>query len=138
MREILFRGKNRNNEWIQGNLLCYPDVNRAFIHVGDYFKGGACEVIKSTVGQFTGVLDENGRKIFEGDLIQIRFEGDAEPPSTPPVWYETGKVVWHGQLHGWYVIFDSPDGIPIQEYDDCDGVFVIGNIHDNPELLEGA
>ena len=152
MREILFRGKKWNTsvwdetEWVYGSLIdsgnheqvaIYPWVNGASSMSVRQLVHARMESVKhETLGQYTGLTDKNGKRIFEGDIIKIRFEGDAEPPSTPPVWYETGKVIWHEQLHGWYVVFDSPDGIPIQEYDDCDDVFVIGNVHDNPELME--
>jgi len=140
MREILFRGKRIDNgEWVEGMLVQHHEEIKASIvlnHFGVTEEVDFICVDPSTVGQYTGLQDKNGKRIFEGDIIQIRFEGDAEPPSTPPVWYETGKVIWHEQLHGWYVVFDDPDGVAIQEYRDGDDVFVIGNIHDNPELLQ--
>ena len=155
MREILFRGQTRKfgekvrvgdgqklpGHWVYGGVLQGVGAH-SIIYGGENLDDPSdvfdkWPVYTDTLGQYTGLTDKNGKKIFEGDIIQIRFEGDAEPPNTPPVWYETGKVIWHEQLHGWYVVFDSPDGIPIQEYDDCDNVVVIGNIHDNPELLEG-
>lgn len=148
MREILFRGKRKEDgKWIEGylaayDLICpsYPEdtLNATGEYCGQVPYVGFVEVDSESVGQSTTLKDKNGRRIFEGDIIQIRFEGDAEPPGKPESWYETGKVIWHDQLHGWYVVFDSPDGVPIQEYDGCDDVFLIGNIHDHPELMEDA
>lgn len=138
MREILFRGKSLGNgDWLEGSLFIDDKGEKHEILAGYVNYRLSWEVDPETVGLYTGLKDKNGKRIFEGDIIQIRFEGDAEPPSKPESWYETGKVIWHDQLHGWYVVFDSPDGIAIQEYDGCDDVFIVGNIHDHPELLGG-
>lgn len=137
MREILFRGKRlRDGTWVYGNLFVDEKKDKHEILCGYTNYRIAWEVDPKTVGQFTG-LTANGKKIFDGDIIKICFEEDGEPPSTAHVWCEIGKVIWHEQLHGWYVLFDNPDGVQMQEYADyLDDVEVIGNIHDNPELLE--
>ena len=72
MREILFRGKKIDNgEWVEGNYI-FEDFDRVGIHqIGTIIQ---CFVIPETLGQFTGLTDKNGVKIFEGDIVR-RFNG---------------------------------------------------------------
>lgn len=119
MREILFRGQTRSrNEWLEGSLIFYPDVNRAFISLGEYKGiGGFFEVKKDTVGQYTGLTDKNGKKIFEGDILE-NFIGQK-----CAVTYESGY---------YYPLIAFPE-FRCWSTSEC---VVIGNIHDNPELLK--
>ena len=132
MREILFRGKRVDNgEWVYGFLIealnCVTDKNETFIIEQDatYFTYGefacAVEVKPETVGQFTGLCDKNGKKIFEGDILLKGFE--------------KVLVKWNANQCRW--------GIYSNNYEICgfnestQGYFeVIGNIYDNSELLE--
>lgn len=129
MREILFRGKRENTgEWEYGNF-----VKSTFI--GTYIvRKGICEnfvdVIPETVGQYTGLTDKNGKKIFEGDIID-----------TPD---RLVKVVWlegNAQFDLEFIKFahdiriDNFRGIEMRDLVDYE---VIGNIYDNPELLESG
>jgi len=129
MREILFRGKQQSGNWVYGNLSYYPSWNRSVIRTNDPHETDSWEVLSKTVGQFTGLLDKNGKKIFEGDFIYQKFD-DGES--------ETAEVIWHDSPEGigWYVhsISPIPDFYPFCSYD-CDAWEVVGNIHDNPELL---
>ena len=140
MREILFRGKRTDNgEWVYGYytkamyFLNKKEMHIIFAPDGEAFP--CCEfadyeeVIPETVGQYTGLTDKNGRKIFEGDIV----EGNSEYFTfTHPY----GKVVYDG---GQYLIsFDD-----VLEDIECLGAWandveIIGNIYDNPELLEGS
>lgn len=121
MREIEFRGKLLNsNEWIYGGLI--QRDGRAYI-VGISKRGmiDGLEVDPETVGQYTGLSDKIGRKIFEGDIVH----NDYGYP---------GVVEW---LYGSFIIrFFNGDDWDICQYIKEECIKIIGNIHDNPELLE--
>lgn len=122
MREVLFRGKRVDNgEWgygyaVKGNDKKYQMFIAASIGVG-FFTGGiiAYEVIPETVGQFTGLTDKNGKKIFEGDIVE-------SPQGTQ------GVVEWQNAECAFLVNI----GDDWQTMDDCP-YEVIGNIYDNKE-----
>ena len=142
MREILFRGKRLDNgEWVYGsfcmdareqfNGLCGVD---GFIRLYDKSKGKmqTHEVDRETVGQYTGLKDKNGKRIFEDDVCRFRE-------------WSNGEMCWVGKVHWEYQQFMISGG-PNKE---CETMFelcmsrfipenieVIGNITDNPELLE--
>lgn len=128
MREILFKGKRIDNgEWIYGQLWVNRTTTRetAYIVLDD---GDMEEVEPSTIGQYTGLKDKNGVKIFEGDIVTAWSQG----------YQATGEVkqridgLWlmypayqHGKLWG---LCPNPKGVTTVEN--------IGNIHDNPEPKE--
>ena len=130
-KEILYRGKRTDNgEWAEG-LPSY-DINGHITEI-EVFKGFACcypiEVDPETVCQYTGLTDKNGRKIFEGDIIKHYNDG-LNPMKFNIVvikWSEEGCVyVQQSSLGMEYRIFSR--------YREC--YEVIGNIFDNPELIE--
>lgn len=148
MREILFRGKaaNRiegrayrtsykNGDWVEG-LLTWPMNYRGFAEMTNTNGVSGIEVDPETVGQYTGLTDLHGKKIFEGDFIKIRFESDSfTHPYEPIVFYDIAKVFWSSEHYGWYAAFASGEELSMWEYDDPHDVEIVGNIHDNPELL---
>lgn len=130
MREILFRGKRVDNgEWVEGFFTKSGD--RTFILIDNDFAVGYVkmkEVIPETVGQYTGLTDKNGKKIFEGDILSERPDGNKR--------VYVGTAEWDDERALFrFIIKDNP------KYFACLGTYstsykVIGNIHDNPELLE--
>ena len=142
MREILFRGKRKDNgEWVEGyyaiqsNHACFANELRYqhFIFKDiflDFNLGGLqeFEVIPETVGQYTGLTDKNGKKIFEGDILKHRVQGD--------ILVERGVVEWEEQHGRWVYRLNSMK--PTFYLHNPDAFEVIGNIHDNPELLKGG
>ena len=141
MREILFRGKSVDSNYFTygyliklGNRYGITDKCISILD-GVYHNFEVREVIPETIGQYTGMIDSNNNKIFEGDIISIPFEEDRSPYESPVFHHENGVIYFDDSRHGWYVRFTDSDEISIWEFDDRD-VLVIGNIHDNPELLK--
>lgn len=116
MRECIYRGKRKDNgEWTYGYLFCIWE--RAYILWGmTNDVPNMIEVDPETIGQFTGLIDKNGKKVFEGDIVEIDGKH-----------YEVKYML--GQF---FVGINMP--IAYKRFD-CE---VIGNIHDNPELLKDS
>ena len=160
MREILFRGKRVDNgEWVlSGNIIHFNDENteklyyipkanseNVCIHdnndnILSIEKGTFYRVIPETVGQYTGVTDKNGIKIFEGDIIQTKKTGLKGEKNyrfvikygryTPLEYCKEIYSQW--QTIGFYAF----DGKREYQLSCCEDMLeVIGNIYDNPELL---
>lgn len=130
-REILFRGKTYDTrEWVYGFLIYDEIQNMSLPHIGYLFRGDDVDVAQvrpSTVGQYTGITDKNDVKIFEGDIIRSTYN---DKPSGPDC--GIGPVSFYMGM--WYVEGDINNSL--YDIDPCNELEVIGNIHDNPELLE--
>ena len=122
-REILYRGKRvDNDEWVYGFLTCrnYIDVfTQKVCYDGEeeltYCTVEHCQVDANTVGQYTGLTDKNGKKIFEGDIVE-------NPRGTQ------GFIEWQNAECAFLVNI----GDDWQTMDDCP-YEVVGNIYDNKE-----
>lgn len=130
MREILFRGKRKDNgKWVCGFLYV---TNDSEYEISNYcnelnIERYTSRVIPKTVGQFTGLTDKNGRKIFEGDIVNGLFCFGLILKSV--VHFKDGVFGIVTEYMG-AKRFDGFNTICNVEFE------VIGNIHDNPELLE--
>lgn len=123
MREILFRGKRVDNgTWAYGDLLhCDDEMEIDSESLGE--NGGY--IIPETVGQYTGLTDKNGKKVFEADIVKF----DGYPEFYSYVCFENFAFMCKSKVYKQYGYHISNESGHKLE--------VIGNIFDNPELLEG-
>lgn len=129
MRTIRFRGKSsRDGEWFFGNL--YDKDTKGNTHIMSLERG--CLVIDpDTVGEFTGLRDKNGRDIYEGDIY---WRDPAKGWSSQAYCVEYCNGAWIGKdSDGGYLTLIEEDSDLISNQ--LDYIEVVGNIHDNPELL---
>ena len=126
-REILFRGKDTiYRKWIYGDLLTCASCTQIW-QDSDSGKFPA-SVIPETVGQYTGLTDKGGKRIFEGDIIEAHFD------ELFPHLATTLIVVWSD--YGWFGRDMEGNVDSLEQKWVSDFFEIIGNIHDNPELLE--
>jgi len=129
MRTILFRGKRIDNgEWVEGYLIdqseirVYDDDKTTGFYTEDDY-----EVDPATVGQFTGLVDKNENKIFEGDIVKF-VDANSEPIPFSEV---ITSIVWWNEFSR-FTLKNTHTELSFLETDDME---VIGNIHYNPELI---
>lgn len=145
MRQIKFRGKpkagyNYGKYWLYGSLLQIDDSNYDIIELSDvscdengYVDYSHTPIQLETIGQFTGLTDKNGKEIYEGDIIRViiishhrKYEiiSDTICPTT----FENGIFgLIHGNRHEFKAFSAFSHNVTFE---------IIGNIHDNPELLQ--
>ena len=135
MREILFHGKRADNgEWVEGDLLQIKYYNKPIIEckiMPQTPVSSAYPVLSETIGQFTGLTDKNGVRIFEGDICRFKRFNDVH----------VGKIIFNETTASFVMKYQSIVGAYGEKATHkmllsvCDDIEVIGNIHDNPELL---
>ena len=152
MREILFRGKQTyNGEWIYGYYIKATHhwhdygIHEDWIATDAVQNGGWCNiqgkhaVIPETVGQYTGLSDKNGTRVFEGDILKIaRVSDSIGSYYFPPLVYPVNVIVrWDMCAWIWETLCEDKRYIAFPDawcHYECE---VIGNIHDNAEILKG-
>ena len=143
MRKILFRGETEQGEWLYGYLV-KGNYDTGFGIIEDHVDKGLQYVKEETVGQYTGLTDKNGKKIFEGDICRVAYLGrrcDSNGKHYPvenvmieEVVFEKGAFCFKTTIE--YITIYRPIGFDIHGKPKTKYYEVIGNIHDNPELLE--
>lgn len=124
MRTIEFRGKRLDNRvWIYGSLIVYTNLegNRNTYIVDD--SGNIYEVDPTTVGQYTGLKDNTSQKIFEGDVLRM---------------YDNKRYSFtciYRQSHSAFLGQCNETRLGLANVTERVSKEIIGNVHDNPELL---
>lgn len=136
MREVLFKAKRKDNgEWVEGYVVAYPsgkvEIHKISKELPDILL--KCEIAPSTLCQYTGLTDKDGKKIWENDIISIHAYSYDEPEDD-----YFGVVTYCEKDACWSLNNNEKYGEIICE---CFGSYTTeiinhGNIFDNPELLE--
>lgn len=143
MKEIEFRGKS-DNRWKYGYLIAEDELNEngrfETIYKITDIDSWKYEIQPDTIGQYTGLKDKNGKKIFEGDIVIAHYFFQNYDPITLGAFEDedeiTGKII--NDLDGFRVIdrTDECRQLPLSMIQEAvEELEVIGNIYDNPELL---
>lgn len=141
MREILFRGKTESGKWVEGSLIlaknfCCILQDEEKVHPLDFpyldgdmgiIDGSVTPVIPETIGQYIGLTDKNGKKVFEWDIVKqgryirtVAWEMSCGSCCSQVIGFAAS-----GEMHTDFVRLD-------EDFE------IIGNIHDNPELVKGG
>ena len=143
MREIEFRAKDLNGNWVSGFYsprIWFPSFEQT--PNIKTFKGADIEININTLGQYTGLKDKNDKKVFEGDVIRMHYFFTNYDPSSLGAFEDEAEIIG-------VVKCDLIDGFYVETVDDHSRCYlqwveepteeleVLGNIYDNPEWLEG-
>ena len=144
MREILFRGKDENGEWLYGFLIQWKNgkttitIPKGSVNEDSIEYAGTYPVDPETVGEWTGLVDDNKQKIFEGDILRFRYIEDTRQD------FDFHAVVEFGNPNGYYSwgwqlrpIHGSAPNLDILLWVETEmGMYgmsceIVGNVHDN-------
>ena len=143
MREILFRGKRPNGQWVQGDLTQFHIDEEVISKIGFHTTRATLngletvtytnEVIPETVGQYTG-LNIGNEKLFEGDIVEWHEDYDDKWGYSQTT-VGRSVVIWDKENFCWAFETNAEYIQPFNDWNWNSG-YIIGNIHDNPELLK--
>ncbi len=129
MREIKFRGKRvEDNRWVFGYYVLTHDSHRI---IYEDYEGFYCEeeVIPESVGQYTGIKDKKHREIYEGDIVEQELLGNVS--------LDFGSFIGVVKfIDGTYMIENAEGTFGVELFSETNPNEAIGNIYENPELLE--
>ena len=125
MREILFRGKRTDNgQWVEGYYSKCKDKHYIDYEYNEVLT--SFTVTPESVGQFTGLLDKNGNKIFEGDILKCISPNDGSEFISDFIATLSNGITFKNSDLNWDMTLFEYEWMEVE---------IIGNIHDNPELL---
>ncbi len=135
MREILFRGKRFDDgEWVYGFYSNTKGENGRFHYIQD--ENSFVKVDPSTVGQYTGVVDKNGKQVFEDDIIGYTDTDTGKRKIFGVVkWYHEGNFYINTDTYCNYTSDNDCANVGHMMNRTAIKLYVLGNIHDNPELI---
>lgn len=147
MRDVLFRGKRIDgeeyqNKWKVGfyHIKSYLISNITHHYIKSH--GNDFEVIPETIGQYIGLWDKNDNKLYEGDIVRVKHLSNNELDYTPRNAYGVNGLTYfrnyaieYNKNRCAFILRNKSDQHTINQFRDIE---IIGNVHDNIELLKGA
>lgn len=132
-REIEFRGKTAKGEWVYGSFINSVVRGSPFGYIAGNNVVEPIQVMRKTVGQYVGIKDKNGKKVYEGDIVYCSY------CNCEVIFGVYGacdyKTVGFFMKGNEALFTDEEDNFVYWGFEDGDKIEVLGNVFDNPELL---